>query len=57
MSLFYNDIKNKRTGRMHLQMDLEFQQNNIKKLNEENNVEMYWIKIRGVKAFAAEQKI
>ena len=42
---------------MRLQMDLEFQQNNIKKLNEENNVEMYQIKIRGVKAFAAEQKI
>ena len=42
---------------MRLQMDLEFQQNSIKKLNEENNVEMYSSKIRGGKAFAAEQKI
>ena len=42
---------------MRLQMDLEFHQNNIKKLNEENDVEMYSIKIRGVKAFAAEPKI
>ena len=42
---------------MRLQMDLEFQQNNIKKLNEENDVEMYSSKIRGGKAFAAEQKI
>ena len=57
MSLFYNDIKNKRTSRIHLQTDLEFQQNNIKKLNEENDVEMYSTKIRGGKAFAAEQKI
>ena len=42
---------------MRLQMDLEFQQNSIKKLNEENDVEMYSSKIRGGKAFAAEQKI
>ena len=42
---------------MCLQMDLEFQQNSIKKLNEENDVEMYSSKIRGGKAFAAEQKI
>ena len=42
---------------MRLQMDLEFQQNNIKKLNKENDVEMYSSKIRGGKAFAAEQKI
>ena len=57
MILFYNDIKNKWTGRMRLQMDLEFLQNSIKKLNEENDVEMYSSKIRGGKAFAAEQKI
>ena len=57
MSLFYNDIKNKRIGRMRLQTDLEFQQNNIKKLNEENDVEMYLTEIRGGKAFAAEHEI
>ena len=57
MGLLYNDIKYKRMGRMCLQTDLELQQNNIKKLNEENDVEMYSTKIRGGKAFAAEQKI
>ena len=42
---------------MRLQTDLEFQQNAIKKLNEENNVEMYSTKVREGKAFSAEQKI
>ena len=42
---------------MRLQTDLEFQQNIIKKLNEENNVDMYSTKFREGKAFAAEQKI
>ena len=41
---------------MRLQTDQEFQQNNIKKLNKEYDVEMYSTKLRGVKAFAAEQK-
>ena len=30
MALFYNDIKNKRSGKMRLQTDQEFQQNNKK---------------------------
>ena len=42
---------------MTLQTDLEFKQNAIKKLNDEFNVEMFHSKVRGGKAFAAEQKI
>ena len=57
LKLFYDDIQNKRTGLMKLQTDLEFKQNEIKKLNEEYDVEMFHTKVRGGKAFAAEQKI
>ena len=57
LKLFYEDIKQKRTGRMRLQTDLEFKQNQIKKLNDEFNVQMFHTKVRGGKAFAAEQKI
>ena len=57
LKLFYEDIKQKRTGRMHLQTDLEFKQNQIKKLNDEFNVEMFHTKVQGGKAFPAEQKI
>ena len=42
---------------MRLQKDLEFNQNQIKKLNYEFNVEMFHTKVRGGKTFAAEQKI
>ena len=56
LNLFYNDVKNKRTGKMHLQTDLEFNQNQIKKLNNDFNVEKFHRKVRGGKAFAAEQK-
>ena len=42
---------------MHLQTDLEFKQDQIKKLNNEFNVQMFHTKVRGGKAFAAEQKI
>ena len=42
---------------MRLQTDLEFQQNKIKKLNKKHNVEMFSTRVRGGKAFAAEQKI
>ena len=55
LKLFYEDIKQKRTGRMRLQTDLEFKQNQIKKLNDEFDIEMF--QVRGGKAFAAEQKI
>ena len=51
---FFEDIKQKRTGRMHLQTDLEFKQNQIKKLTNEFNVEMFHTKMQGGKAFAAE---
>ena len=54
LNLFYNDVK---TGKMHLQTDLEFNQNQIKKLNNGFNVEIIHTKVRGGKAFAAEQKI
>ena len=49
--------KKKKTGKMRLQTDLEFKQNQTKKLNEQYNVEMFHSKVRSGKAFAAEQKI
>ena len=57
LRLFYEDIQNKRTEKLRLQTDLEFKQNQIKKLNAEFNLEMFHTKIRGGKTFAAEQKI
>ena len=57
LRLFYDEIEPKRDGKMTLQTDLEFKQNAIKKLNIEFNVEMFHSKVRGGKAFAAEQKI
>ena len=40
-----------------MRVDLEFQQNEIKKLNKKYNVEMFSTKTRGGKAFASKQKI
>ena len=57
LRLFYDEIEPKRDGKMTFQTDLEFKQNAIKKLNNEFNVEMFHSKVRGGKAFAAEQKI
>ena len=57
LKLFYNEIEPKRNGKMILQTDLEFKQNAIKKLNKEFSVEIFHTKVRGRKAFAAEQKI
>ena len=57
LKLFYDEIEPKRNGKMILQTDLEFKQNAIKKLNKEFSVEMFHTKVRGSKAFAAEQKI
>ena len=57
IKLFYKDIEQKRAGRMHLQTDLEFKQNQILKLNDKFIVEMFHTWLRGGKAFAAEQKI
>ena len=57
IELFYEEVNHKRKEKMRLQTDLEFQQNEIKKLNKKYNVEMFSIRVRGGKAFAAEQKI
>ena len=57
LRLFYEEIEPKRNEKMYLQTDLEFKQNMIKNLNKEFNVEMFHTKVRGGKAFAAEQKI
>ena len=56
---FYKDISTKRktNEKMRLQTDQEFQQNEIKKINLKYNVEMFSSRLRGGKAFAAEQKI
>ena len=47
MELFYNDIQPKRTGKIRLQTNLEFNQNKIKTLNKKSDVEMFHTKIRG----------
>ena len=58
LELFYQEIESKRENeKMRLQADLEFQQNEIKNLNKKYNVEMFTTKVRGGKAFAAEQKM
>ena len=63
MNLFYRDIEplreqtHNKKQRMRLQTDLEFQQNEIKRLNKKYNVEMFSLRVRGGKAYAAEQKI
>ena len=59
MELFYKEIEQKHNQKekMRLQVDLKFQQNVIKKLNEKYNVEMFSAKTQGGKAFAAEPKI
>ena len=56
---FYNDIEEKRDLNkiMRLQTDLEFQQNDVRKLNKKYSAETFNARIRGRKAFAAEQKI
>ena len=58
LELFYNEVQNKRKNkRTRLQTDLEFNQNEIKMLNKKHNIEMFHTRVRGGKAFAAEQKI
>ena len=49
--------KERNNKRMLLQGDQEFQQNEIKKLNENISVDMTSTKIRGEKAFGTEKKI
>ena len=50
MELFYKEIEQKRNQKekMRLQVNLEFQQNEIKKLNQKYNVEMFSTKTRWV---------
>ena len=59
MELFYKEIEQKRNQKekMRLQVDLEFQQNEIKKLNENKTLKCSVQETRGEKAFAAKQKI
>ena len=57
LKIFSNDIKSKRSGKMRLQTDLEFNQNKIKELNKKFDVDMFHTRLYGGKAFAAEQKI
>ena len=57
LAIFYEDIQPKRTGKRRLETDLEFKQNQIKKRNDEFNVDMFHTKVHGEKAFSAEQKI
>ena len=59
LALFYEEIEPKRNmnEEMMLQTNLGFQQRKIMKLNEKYNVLTFSTKIRGLKAFAAEQKI
>ena len=49
--------KQRKSKRMTLQVDNEFQQVKIKNLNDINNVEMFTSAVKGGKAFAGEQKI
>ena len=41
---------------MRLQVDLEFKQNQIKKLNDEFNVDVFHTRVRGAKAFSLNKK-
>ena len=47
LKLFNEDVDQKRNSRMRLQTYLEFKQNQIKKINDEFNVEMFQTKVRG----------
>ena len=62
MDVFYRDIQPIRqqvakNERMRLQTDLDFQQNDMKRLNQKFNVEMFSSHVCGEKTYAAEQKI
>ena len=57
LELFYTDIQPKRTGKISLQADLEFNQNKTEQLNQKFDVEMFHMQLRRGNAFAAEQKI
>ena len=59
MELFYHNIQQKKqqvrkNESMRLQVDLEFQKNEIKRLNEKDIVKMFSSGLRGRKTYAAE---
>lgn len=56
---FYDDINQKRKldNLIRIQTDMEFEQNEIKKLNKKCNIEMFSSKLNDGHAFAAEQKV
>ena len=60
LELFYSTKKKEQIAEnttIRLQRDLEFTQNEIKKINKKYNVEMFSSRVRGGKAYAAQQKI
>ena len=57
LKLFYEDIMQKRTGRMRLQTNLEFKQNQLKKLNDEFDVKMFHTKVRGGRHLLQNKKL
>ena len=55
---FYGDVQSKRKNQnTRLQVDIKFQQVEIKDLNDKKNVTMFTTSLREGKAFAVEQKI
>ena len=50
-------ISSKIAGRMRLQTNLEFKQNQIKKLNDEFDVEMFYTKVRGGRHLLQNKKL
>ena len=50
-------ISSKIAGRMRLQTNLEFKQNQIKKLNDEFDVEMFYTKVRGGRNLLQNKKL
>ena len=59
MEQFYSNVSEKRIGReeMRLQVDQEFQPNDVKKLNTEFDIRIFSTMVREGKAFADKQKI
>ena len=58
LKIFYEEMNNKRENKnIRLQAEIEFPQVAIKDLNDDFNGTIFTTSIKGVKAFAAEQKI
>ena len=56
LKLFYEDVQNKRIGRIRLQTDLGFKQNQILKLNDEFNADMFHTRLRVEKRLLQSKK-